>query len=148
MTGDDARTPADSGTLRSPKSTGEPSETTPTAGNLSGTGQLIRLALRRDRLVLPLWIVVVVLLTTAGAGAYEQLYPDPAERRVALARLKGVEDRCWVRVAGHERVLAIADEDLERENEEKTSSVHFLRFELSEPMRAAGIMPAPTLSNT
>ena len=48
--------------------------------NLSGTGQLIRLALRRDRLVLPLWIVVVVLLTTAGAGAYEQLYPDPAER--------------------------------------------------------------------
>ncbi|WP_282771805.1 ABC transporter permease [Saccharomonospora viridis] len=85
MTGDDARTPADSGTLRSPKSTGEPSETTPTAGNLSGTGQLIRLALRRDRLVLPLWIVVVVLLTTAGAGAYEQLYPDPAERAALTA---------------------------------------------------------------
>src|SRR5690606_18859276 len=85
MTGDDARTPADSGTLRSPKSTGEPSETTPTAGNLSGTGQLTRLALRRDRLVLPLWIVVVVLLTTAGAGAYEQLYPDPAERAALTA---------------------------------------------------------------
>lgn len=64
-------------------------------------------------------------------------YPDPEERRVALARLKGVEDRCWVRVAGYDPVYAIADEDLERENDEKTSSVHFLRFELTPPMRAA-----------
>ncbi|NJD32744.1 MAG: DUF3501 family protein, partial [Gammaproteobacteria bacterium] len=50
-------------------------------------------------------------------------YPDAEQRRVALAELKGIEGRCWVRVAGHERVFAIADEDLERENEEKTSSV-------------------------
>ena len=64
-------------------------------------------------------------------------FPDPEERRVALARLKGVEDRCWVQVAGHARVFAIADEDLERENDEKTSSVHFLRFELTAPMVAA-----------
>jgi hypothetical protein len=64
-------------------------------------------------------------------------YPDPAERRVALERLKGIEDRCWVQVAGHERAWAIADEDLERENEEKTSAVHFLRFELDADMRAA-----------
>ena len=64
-------------------------------------------------------------------------YPDVNERRVALAGLKGVEDRCWVRVAGHERVFAVADEDLERENEQKTSSVHFLRFELTPPMVAS-----------
>jgi hypothetical protein len=64
-------------------------------------------------------------------------YADADLRRVALARLKGVEDRCWVRVAGHERVFAIADEDLERENEEKTSSVHFLRFELTPAMAVA-----------
>jgi hypothetical protein len=64
-------------------------------------------------------------------------YPDPAERRVALERLKGIEDRCWVQVSGHERVWAIADEDLERENEEKTSAVHFLRFELDPRMRVA-----------
>ncbi len=64
-------------------------------------------------------------------------YPDPAERRAALARLKGIERRCWVQVAGQERVWAIADEDLERENEEKTSAVHFLRFELDPRMRAA-----------
>jgi hypothetical protein len=64
-------------------------------------------------------------------------YPDPEQRRVALAGLKGVEDRCWVQVAGHARVFAIADEDLERENDEKTSAVHFLRFELTPPMTAA-----------
>ena len=63
-------------------------------------------------------------------------YPDPAERQVALKRLKGIEDRCWIQVAGHGRVLAIADEDLDRENEEKTSAVHFLRFELDARMRA------------
>ena len=61
-------------------------------------------------------------------------FPDPEERRAALAELKGIEDRCWVEVEGHARVYAIADEDLERENEEKTSSVHFLRFEFETPM--------------
>lgn len=61
-------------------------------------------------------------------------YPEPEERRRQLARLKGIEDRTWVQVEGCARVLAIADEDLERENEEKTSSVHFLRFELDEAM--------------
>jgi hypothetical protein len=64
-------------------------------------------------------------------------YEDVNERRAALARLKGIEDRVWVQVENHERVRAIADEDLDRENEEKTSSVHFLRFELSAPMRRA-----------
>jgi hypothetical protein len=64
-------------------------------------------------------------------------FPDENERRRQLALLKGVEDRCWVQVDGHERVYAIADEDLERENEEKTSSVHFLRFELSAAMIAS-----------
>jgi hypothetical protein len=64
-------------------------------------------------------------------------YPDADERKVALARLKGVEDRCWVQVAGYDRVHAIADEDLERENDEKTSAVHFVRFELSPAMVAA-----------
>jgi hypothetical protein len=64
-------------------------------------------------------------------------FPDESERRAQLARLKGIEDRCWVQVAGQPRVFAIADEDLERENEEKTSSVHFLRFELTPPMIAA-----------
>ena len=63
-------------------------------------------------------------------------FPDADERRHRLAQLRGVEDRCWVQVAGFERVYAIADEDLERENEDKTSSVHFLRFELSAPMCA------------
>ena len=64
-------------------------------------------------------------------------FPDEQERRRELAKLKGIEDRCWVQVEGHARVFAIADEDLERENEEKTSSVHFLRFELTPPMIAA-----------
>jgi len=64
-------------------------------------------------------------------------YPDPEERRIRLAELKGVEDRVWVQVEGHARVYPIADEDLERENEHKTSSVHFLRFELDASMRAA-----------
>lgn len=64
-------------------------------------------------------------------------YPDPAERKRRLAELKGIEDRCWVQVADFERVWAIADEDLERETEEKTSSVHFLRFELTQPIREA-----------
>lgn len=81
-------------------------------------------------------------------AAYNPLIPDgsnwkvtlliefarPAERVRALALLKGIEDRCWVQVASHDRVFAIADEDLERENEEKTSAVHFLRFELTAAM--------------
>ena len=62
-------------------------------------------------------------------------YPDVEERRRMLARLKGLERRVWVQVRGCERVFAVADEDLERENEEKTSSVHFLRFELDREMR-------------
>jgi len=84
-------------------------------------------------------------------GAYNPLIPDgsnwkatlliefaqPEERARALARLKGIEDGCWVQVAGHARVFAIADEDLERENEEKTSAVHFMRFELSPGMIAS-----------
>jgi hypothetical protein len=61
-------------------------------------------------------------------------YTDENERRVALTKLKGIEDRCWVQVADFDRVYAIADEDLERENDEKTSSVHFMRFELSPAM--------------
>jgi hypothetical protein len=64
-------------------------------------------------------------------------FPDPAERMRALAQLKEIEDRCWVQVAGHGKVFALADEDLERENEEKTSAVHFLRFELTAPMIAS-----------
>ncbi|HNR23671.1 MAG TPA: DUF3501 family protein [Steroidobacteraceae bacterium] len=64
-------------------------------------------------------------------------FPDPVERAQRLAALRGIEETCWVQVAGHERVLAIADEDLERENDEKTSSVHFLRFELQPAMIAA-----------
>jgi hypothetical protein len=63
-------------------------------------------------------------------------FPDADERRERLSQLKGVEDRCWVQVAGFDRVWAIADEDLERENDDKTSSVHFLRFELSPQMCA------------
>jgi hypothetical protein len=64
-------------------------------------------------------------------------YPNVEERRLALAKLIGIEDRVWIEIAGHPRVYAIADEDLERENEEKTSSVHFLRFELTPPMNQA-----------
>ena len=64
-------------------------------------------------------------------------FTDAEIRRVALGKLKGIEDRCYVRVADFDRVFAIADEDLERENDEKTSSVHFLRFELSAEMIAA-----------
>ncbi|HEY2336951.1 MAG TPA: DUF3501 family protein [Burkholderiales bacterium] len=63
-------------------------------------------------------------------------YPDADERRRMLGRLKGVERRVWVQVGDAARVNAIADEDLERENDEKTSAVHFLRFELDPAMRA------------
>ncbi len=64
-------------------------------------------------------------------------YPDVNERKRELARLIGVEDRMFVEVEGHARVYAIADEDLERENDEKTSAVHFVRFELTPAMCAA-----------
>ncbi|MGI9331972.1 MAG: DUF3501 family protein [Gammaproteobacteria bacterium] len=57
-------------------------------------------------------------------------YEDVEERRVALARLRGVEDRVWVQVGESERTWGLADEDMERENDQKTSAVHFLRFEL------------------
>jgi hypothetical protein len=63
-------------------------------------------------------------------------YPEVEQRRQMLGGLKGIERRVWVQVEGCERVFAIADEDLERENEEKTSAVHFLRFELGGAMRA------------
>ena len=64
-------------------------------------------------------------------------YDDPQERKRELERLIGIEDKVWVSVAGHDKVFAIADEDLERETEEKTSSVHFLRFELTPSMVSA-----------
>ena len=62
-------------------------------------------------------------------------YPDVEERRRMLERLKGIERKTWVEVEGAGRVYAIADEDLERENEEKTAAVHFVRFELPATMR-------------
>jgi hypothetical protein len=64
-------------------------------------------------------------------------YADAEERKDALSKLKGIEDRVWIQVEGSARVYAIADEDLERENEEKTSAVHFLRFELDDEMARA-----------
>jgi hypothetical protein len=64
-------------------------------------------------------------------------YPDVNERKRELARLIGVEDRLFVEVEGHPRVYAIADEDMDRENDDKTSAVHFVRFELTPAMCAA-----------
>lgn len=64
-------------------------------------------------------------------------YIDINERKRELARLIGVEDRMFVEVEGYDRVYAIADEDLDRENEQKTSAVHFVRFEFTPAMRAA-----------
>lgn len=64
-------------------------------------------------------------------------YPDVEERRRALARLVGIEDKVWLKVEGFDPVYPIADEDLERDTEDKTSSVHFLRFEFSADMRKA-----------
>jgi hypothetical protein len=61
-------------------------------------------------------------------------YADESERREALARLVGIEDKTWIRVAGFDKVHPVADEDLERDSEDKTSSVHFLRFELTPAM--------------
>lgn len=64
-------------------------------------------------------------------------YSNEVERKAALAKLIGIEDRLFIQVEGQERVYAIADEDLERENAEKTSAVHFVRFELTAPMKRA-----------
>jgi hypothetical protein len=64
-------------------------------------------------------------------------YEDPAERAARLVELRGFERHCWMRVAGFESVYAIADEDMERENDTKTSAVHFLRFEFSAQMLAS-----------
>jgi hypothetical protein len=64
-------------------------------------------------------------------------YPDPHERKRELARLIGIEDRLFVEVEGHARVYAIADEDLDRENAEKTSAVHFARFQFARAARDA-----------
>ena len=64
-------------------------------------------------------------------------YPDPVERQAMLQKLIGIEDRVWVQPQSCSRVYAIADEDLERENDEKTSSVHFLRFEFAPAMKEA-----------
>lgn len=64
-------------------------------------------------------------------------YPDEAERRGALARLIGIEDTVWVRVAGFDKVHPIANEDLDRSAPDKTASIHFMRFELTPEMRAA-----------
>ena len=84
-------------------------------------------------------------------GAYSPLIPDGSnwkatfmiefadadERKQALAKMVGIEDRTWVQVDDQEKVYAISDEDLERDTEDKTSSVHFMRFELTPPMVAA-----------
>ncbi|MEO7932758.1 MAG: DUF3501 family protein [Chthoniobacterales bacterium] len=64
-------------------------------------------------------------------------YPDAHERKRELARLIGIEDRMFVEVEGHKRVFAIADEDMDRENDEKTSAVHFVRFEFNAAQREA-----------
>lgn len=70
-------------------------------------------------------------------------YADEHERRLALARLIGVEDQVFVQVQGHDRVFAVADEDMDRENADKTSAVHFVRFELTPAMVAAVKAGAP-----
>ncbi|HTT13197.1 MAG TPA: DUF3501 family protein [Burkholderiaceae bacterium] len=64
-------------------------------------------------------------------------FEDPTARARELARLKGIEHRAYLQVDGHARVYAIADEDMERSNEQKTSAVHFLRFEFDPAMIAA-----------
>lgn len=64
-------------------------------------------------------------------------YEDPSERQAALERLSGIEDRVWLQIAGHEKIYAIADEDIERERDGKTSAVHFLRFEIPRTAAAA-----------
>ena len=61
-------------------------------------------------------------------------YSDEAERRIALTKMIGIEDKVWIQINGHDKVYAIADEDLERDNEQKTSAVHFMRFEFNDDM--------------
>jgi len=70
-------------------------------------------------------------------------FPDVSERRIMLQRMKGVEHQVWAKVAGFEPIRPLADEDMEREDEEKTSSVHFLRFELTSEMVKAVKNGAP-----
>jgi len=70
-------------------------------------------------------------------------YDDVEERKVALTKLVGIEDKVWIQVEGHDKVYPIANEDLERSTEEKTSSVHFLRFEFNDEMIAAARQGAP-----
>ncbi len=64
-------------------------------------------------------------------------YTDVAQRQEAVGRLIGIEDSVWMRVAGFDRIYAIADEDIERETDDKTSTVHFMRFEMTPEMVAA-----------
>jgi len=64
-------------------------------------------------------------------------YTDVSERQVALAKMAGIEDKVWMQVADFDRVYAIADEDMDRSDDSKTSAVHFMRFELSQEMSAA-----------
>jgi len=64
-------------------------------------------------------------------------YQDVEERKAALAKMVGIEDKVWVKVGDHERVHPISNEDLDRTTEDKTSSVHFMRFELSADMVSA-----------
>ena len=73
-------------------------------------------------------------------------FDDPIERSARLAQMIGIENKVWLQVEGCERVYPIADEDLERDNGEKTSSVHFLRFELSHSMITAAKSGAPILA--
>ena len=61
-------------------------------------------------------------------------YPDVEERKEKLKILKGIERKIWIKVGSHNKVFAIADEDLEREDETKTSAVHYLRYEFSASM--------------
>jgi hypothetical protein len=75
-------------------------------------------------------------------------YPDPGERADALARLRGIEDRCYVELPGCGRIAGVADEDLVRANLEKTSAVHWLRFELPEAARAAAKAGAAVVAGT
>ena len=70
-------------------------------------------------------------------------FPDPEERKEQLARLIGIDRKTWVQVDDLDRVYAISNEDLERETEEKTSSVHFMRFELTPEMVEAAKAGAP-----
>ncbi|MDP2240023.1 MAG: DUF3501 family protein [Burkholderiales bacterium] len=72
-------------------------------------------------------------------------YPDPDERGRMLARLIGIEDKVWMKVERHPRIYAIADEDMDRENADKTSAVHFLRFEL-DPEMALSVKTGARLS--